>query len=64
MGVRDLTLAKENKSHFEEYLSNNPNVSPEIDLTITVLTTGFWQNYKLLGLNLPTEMVKCVEVFR
>ncbi|KAI4364426.1 hypothetical protein MLD38_020519 [Melastoma candidum] len=62
--VTDLTLAKENQASFEEYLSNNANASPGIDLTVTVLTTGFWPSYKSFDLNLPVEMVKCVEVFR
>ncbi|EPS72233.1 hypothetical protein M569_02525, partial [Genlisea aurea] len=62
--VTDLTLARENQTHFEEYLSHNPNASPGIDLTVTVLTTGFWPSYKSFDLNLPAEMVKCVEVFR
>ncbi|GAU37754.1 hypothetical protein TSUD_102700 [Trifolium subterraneum] len=34
--VTDLTLAKENQTSFEEYLSNNPNVDPGIDLTVTI----------------------------
>ncbi|KAJ8766403.1 hypothetical protein K2173_022462 [Erythroxylum novogranatense] len=62
--VTDLTLARENQSSFEEYLSNYPNANPGIDLTVTVLTTGFWPSYKSFDLNLPAEMVKCVEVFR
>ncbi|GAY35959.1 hypothetical protein CUMW_019550 [Citrus unshiu] len=62
--VTDLTLARENQTSFEEYLSNNPNANPGIDLTVTVLTTGFWPSYKSFDLNLPAEMVKCVEVFR
>ncbi|KAI6683987.1 hypothetical protein NL676_029900 [Syzygium grande] len=62
--VTDLTLAKENQTSFEEYLSNNPNANPGIDLTVTVLTTGFWPSYESFDLNLPAEMVKCVEVFR
>ncbi|KAL3641974.1 Cullin-1 [Castilleja foliolosa] len=62
--VTDLTLAKENQASFEEYLGNNPNANPGIDLTVTVLTTGFWPSYKTFDLNLPSEMVKCVEVFR
>ncbi|PPR94099.1 hypothetical protein GOBAR_AA26572 [Gossypium barbadense] len=37
---------------------------PGIDLTVTVLTTGFWPSYKSFDLNLPAEMVKCVEVFK
>ncbi|KAK1441152.1 hypothetical protein QVD17_06991 [Tagetes erecta] len=41
--IYDLALASENQSHFEEYCSNNLNVSPVIDLT-TVLTTGVWPN--------------------
>ncbi|XP_044498351.1 cullin-1 [Mangifera indica] len=62
--VTDLTLAKENQNNFEEYLNNNPNANPGIDLAVTVLTTGFWPSYKSFDLNLPAEMVKCVEVFR
>ncbi|CAK8531750.1 unnamed protein product [Lathyrus sativus] len=62
--VTDLTLAKENQTSFEEYLSNNPNIDPGIDLTVTVLTTGFWPSYKSFDLNLPAEMVRCVEVFK
>ncbi|XP_027903332.1 cullin-1-like [Vigna unguiculata] len=62
--VTDLTLAKENQTSFEEYLSNNANADPGIDLTVTVLTTGFWPSYKSFDLNLPAEMVRCVEVFK
>ncbi|KAK6117363.1 hypothetical protein DH2020_048881 [Rehmannia glutinosa] len=62
--VTDLTLARENQTSFEEYLSNNRNANPGTDLTVTVLTTGFWPSYKSSDLNLPAEMVKCVEVFR
>jgi cullin 1 len=62
--VTDLTLARENQTSFEEYLNNNPHANPGIDLTVTVLTTGFWPSYKSFDLNLPPELVKCVEVFR
>ncbi|KAL3351531.1 hypothetical protein AABB24_019887, partial [Solanum stoloniferum] len=62
--VTDLTLAKENQSHFQEYLSNNSAANPGIDLTVRVLTTGFWPSYKSSDLSLPVEMVKCVEVFK
>lgn len=55
--VTDLTLARENQASFEDYLNNNPQVNPGIDLTVTVLTTGFWPSYKSFDLNLPAEMV-------
>ncbi|KAL0730531.1 hypothetical protein Bca4012_026624 [Brassica carinata] len=62
--VTDLTLARENQTSFEEYLGNNPAANLGIDLTVTVLTTGFWPSYKSFDINLPSEMVKCVEVFK
>ncbi|XAR61292.1 hypothetical protein NMG60_11034942 [Bertholletia excelsa] len=62
--VMDLTLARENQNHFEEYLKNNASANPGIDLTVTVLTTGFWPSYKSSDLGLPAEMVKCVEIFK
>lgn len=52
-----MTLAKENQASFEEYLTTNPQAHPGIDLTVTVLTTGFWPSYKSFDLNLPAEMV-------
>ncbi|KAL9269975.1 Cullin-1-like protein, partial [Drosera capensis] len=32
--VTDLTLAKDNQSSFEEYLSSNPHTSAGLDLTV------------------------------
>ncbi|KAB5545370.1 hypothetical protein DKX38_013482 [Salix brachista] len=61
--VTDLTLARENQTSFEEYLSNNPNANPGIDLTVTVLTTGFWPSYKSFDLNLPAEMASALLLF-
>lgn len=62
--VTDLALAKENHIQINTYLSDNPVATPGIDLTVTVLTTGFWPSYKSSDLCLPVEMVKCVKVFK
>ncbi|KAL0419996.1 UNVERIFIED_CONTAM: Cullin-1 [Sesamum radiatum] len=62
--VTDVTLARENQTRFQEYLSNNEAAIPGMELTVTVLTTGFWPSYKSSDLSLPAEMVKCVEVFK
>nr|BAW00384.1 cullin 1 [Petunia x hybrida] len=62
--VTDLSLMKENQNHFQEYLSNNPAANPGIDMTVTVLTTGFWPSYKSCDLSLPVEMAKGVEAFK
>ncbi|CAI9099712.1 OLC1v1036572C1 [Oldenlandia corymbosa var. corymbosa] len=63
--VSDLALSRENQQEFKEYLSQNPQTNPGIDFTVTVLTAGYWPSYnKTSNLNLPSEMVKCDEVFR
>ncbi|XP_039021349.1 cullin-1-like [Hibiscus syriacus] len=61
--VTDVVLAKENQISFHEYL-RNPDLHPGVDFIATVLTTGFWPSYKSLDIILPTEMVKCMEVFK
>ncbi|KAM5585593.1 hypothetical protein ABKV19_004801 [Rosa sericea] len=61
--VTDLTLAKDTQTNFKNFLDSNPNLQPGIDLTVTILTTGYWPSYKSSDLNLPEEMVKGVEVF-
>lgn len=58
MQVTDLTLARENQTSFEEYFNDEMNSNPGIDLTVTVLTTGFWPSYKSSDLALPAEMVR------
>ncbi|KAL9229009.1 hypothetical protein vseg_004527 [Gypsophila vaccaria] len=62
--VTDLTLARENQTHFEEFLQQNSNANPGLDLTVTVLTTGFWPSYKSSDLTVPPEMVKGIEIFK
>ncbi|XP_057964979.1 cullin-1 [Malania oleifera] len=62
--ITDLTLARENQANFEEYLGNDGIANPGIDLTVTVLTTGFWPSYKSTDVNLPAEMVRCIEIFK
>ncbi|KAK6803593.1 hypothetical protein RDI58_001377 [Solanum bulbocastanum] len=57
-------VARETQASFEEYLSNDPIANPGIDLTVTVLPTGFWPSYQSFDLNLPAEMIRCVEVFK
>jgi len=62
--VTDLALARENQQRFEDFNGEEGRKGAGIDLTVTVLTTGFWPTYKFVELNLPEEMVKGVECFR
>ncbi|KAK4264624.1 hypothetical protein QN277_025777 [Acacia crassicarpa] len=61
--MTDLVIAKDCQRSYEQYLHINQHVNPGIDLSVTVLTTGTWPSYKSCSLNLPSEMVKCVEAF-
>ena len=60
--VNDLQLSKEGQSKFQEWVESNSR--PPVDVSVTVLTTGYWPTYKTTELNLPAEMLKSVEVFK
>nr|CAB3473138.1 unnamed protein product [Digitaria exilis] len=62
--LTDMTVAKDNQSRYEKHIESNPKLHPSVDLSVQVLTTGFWPTYKSSDINLPSEMVKCVEVFK
>ncbi|KAL3749671.1 hypothetical protein ACJRO7_010750 [Eucalyptus globulus] len=61
--VKDLELTKDIKTEFEQYLSSDKIANPGVDLTVRVLTSGFWPSTKTTDLNLPSEMVKSMEAF-
>ncbi|KAF9622228.1 hypothetical protein IFM89_030270, partial [Coptis chinensis] len=60
----DLIKAREDQIKFEEYLTSNPHENPGIDFTAMLLHSTFWLGFNSLNLNLPGEMVKCMEVFQ
>jgi len=62
--VTDLQLAKDSQGRFEEYVGNNPDKKPPLDLTVNVLTTGFWPTYPLNKLNLPEAMTRSIDIFK
>ncbi|CAH8336681.1 unnamed protein product [Eruca vesicaria subsp. sativa] len=61
--LTDMQLAKEHHSGFDTYIGNSGKPKG-MDFTVTVLTTGFWPSYKTSDLNLPLEMVSCIESFK
>ncbi|CAN7051524.1 hypothetical protein BRARA_G01463 [Brassica rapa] len=62
--VTDLTLSRQYQNSFDEYVASNPAAKPGIDFNVTLLTTSVWPSYKTFDVNLPSEMVKCVEIFK
>jgi len=61
--VLDMNLSQDHQTHFIEFISMK-EIKLECDLTVQVLTTGFWPTYKSDELNLPSEMVACVTAFK
>ncbi|KAG0479846.1 hypothetical protein HPP92_010704 [Vanilla planifolia] len=61
--VTDLTLARKPNSFCPKCLSNSSKANPDRS-NCYCFTLGFYFNYKSFDLNLPAEMVKCVEVFK
>ncbi|XP_047045631.1 cullin-1-like [Lolium rigidum] len=62
--LTDIATARERQTKFEAYMDPWPESCPRVDLSVTVLTTGFWPSYKTFNINLPTEMIKCVELYK
>lgn len=59
--VTDLQLARDKQQNFDEWKREHAADKPlTMDLTVTVLTTGFWPSYKVptwRGMNLPGRAV-------
>lgn len=55
--LTDMSVAKDNQSKYEQHINDKPQLHPSVDLSVQVLTTGFWPTYKSSDINLPSEMV-------
>lgn len=61
--VTDLQLARDKQSNFNKWMRGKEKNLP-IDVSVMVLTTGFWPTYKSIELALPKEMVDGLELFK
>jgi cullin 1 len=61
--VTDMNLSSDMQSAFSDHLREK-EIRLETDLSVQVLTTGFWPTYKSDDLNLPSEMLQCIETFK
>eukprot|EP00301_Raphidiophrys_heterophryoidea_P004822 c1206_g1_i1.p1 GENE.c1206_g1_i1~~c1206_g1_i1.p1 ORF type:complete len:780 (-),score=172.94 c1206_g1_i1:157-2244(-) len=63
--VKDLTMSKEHQQNFKEYLSGLSGANKlRIECEVQVLTTGYWPYYPIIEINLPTDIVKCIDAFK
>lgn len=61
--VTDINLSQDIQTAFSEWMEAKA-LKLEVDLSVQVLTTGFWPTYKSDELNLPSELVACVSAFK
>lgn len=75
--LTDLTLAREKQNQFDDWKKGRaarlgarapaagaaPPPPPPVDLSVTVLTTGFWPKYPSFDLQLPAELEAGVAAF-
>ena len=61
--MTDMNLSSDMQTAFSEHLREN-EINLSTDVSVQVLTTGFWPTYKNDDLNLPSEMLACIETFK
>ncbi|XP_077001268.1 cullin-4B isoform X2 [Tamandua tetradactyla] len=60
---KDMELSKDIMIQFKQYMQNQ-NVPGNIELTVNILTMGYWPTYVPMKVHLPPEMVKLQEIFK
>uniref|UniRef100_A0A1D5Q2F9 Cullin-4A n=1 Tax=Macaca mulatta TaxID=9544 RepID=A0A1D5Q2F9_MACMU len=60
---KDMELSKDIMVHFKQHMQNQSDSGP-IDLTVNILTMGYWPTYTPMEVHLTPEMVKLQEVFK
>uniref|UniRef100_A0A8C6A1D2 Cullin-4 n=1 Tax=Marmota marmota marmota TaxID=9994 RepID=A0A8C6A1D2_MARMA len=60
---KDMELSKDIMVHFKQHMQNQSAPGP-IDLTVNILTMGYWPTYTPVEVHLPPEMVRLQEVFK
>jgi cullin 1 len=61
--VTDMNLSSDMQNAFSEHLRETDK-KLDTDLSVQVLTTGFWPTYKSDDLNLPKAMMQCIDTFK
>ncbi|XDC79001.1 hypothetical protein R6Z07F_010174 [Ovis aries] len=60
---KDMELSKDIMVHFKQYVQNQSDPG-SIDLTVSILTMGYWPTYTPVEVHLTPEMIKLQEVFK
>lgn len=62
--VTDLTIAREGHAKFQDFLAGKEGSEKLVDVTVTVLTTGYWPTYPTQDVRIPKELEQCVNLYQ
>nr|XP_023019090.1 cullin-4B [Leptinotarsa decemlineata] len=61
---KDMELSKDINAAFKQHMSvNSRNLAP-IDMTVSILTMGYWPSYLPTDVNLPEKMLRFQNIFK
>ncbi|XP_044764848.1 cullin-4A [Coccinella septempunctata] len=60
---KDMELSKDINIAFKQHLNNAQDLIP-LDMTVNILTMGYWPTYTATDVTLPEEMVKFQDIFK
>lgn len=60
---KDMELSKDINIAFKQHLNNAQDLI-SLDMTVNILTMGYWPTYIATDVNLPEEMVKFQDIFK
>jgi cullin-4 len=61
---KDIELSKEMFVNFKQHIQSSSRVAGSIDLSVNVLTMGYWPTYPPMEILLPSEMSCHLDVFK
>lgn len=60
---KDMELSKDINVAFKQHLNVQHNLA-QIDMTVNILTMGYWPTYQPMDVTLPDQMVKFQDIFK
>lgn len=61
---KDMELSKDINVAFKQHLNVNTQDLAPIDMTVNILTMGYWPTYQAMEVNLPEQMVRFQDIFK
>lgn len=61
---KDMELSKDINQAFKQHTTVNSRDLPQIEMTVSILTMGYWPTYQPMEVTLPDQMVRLQDVFK